>query len=235
MSSVALIAVVFVYQTNRRELDTGRHMMDDALLLRPEISTFSDVLAFSRKYDAKAWQSQDCVESHCFVMAGRSSDDAWDRHPKLAYVADRISGRKWRYWALMWVKDGKLSDIRQRFAYMTPDPDSDILYHVINARTRVSERSPESYKNPFYELHRTFAAFPSYLNSQSLCVWVDPTATQERALLRFNLDCVLRISGCRSAADLAPEAWRAYQSDERLLDANGVHWRDEATAWSESF
>ena len=80
-------------------------------------------------------------------------------------------------------------------------------------------------RNPFYLLHHTFAAYPGpkYFN-----IWVRPTATQEKEILRLSVDCVLRMSGCTGVADMAPAAWSAYEADRQLIDANESNRREDA-------
>jgi hypothetical protein len=232
---LALIAIGSVYWMARRELGATRQMMSDASRLGVWTSTFSEVLAFSRKYPGgeatgTASHDQPCTQSDCFVIIIRNSDDTWERRPKLGYVADRILRRKWHYYVRMWVKDGRLADIRQDFKYMAPDRTSDILYHPVFLRTRISQPDAELCGGPFNRLHRFFAADP---DGSVLQVWIDPSAAEERALPRVNIDCALYIPGCRNVAELAPELWREYESDRQFLDANENKRRLEATIDSE--
>lgn len=49
-------------------------------------------------------------------------------------------------------------------------------------------------------------------------VWVSPRASEEKQMLRLEVGCVLRISGCKSIGSMAPEAWRKYEADQRLVN-----------------
>ncbi len=46
-------------------------------------------------------------------------------------------------------------------------------------------------------------------------------------MLRLNLDCVLRLSGCKGVPDMAPAAWKAYETDQLLIDADKAKGREE--------
>jgi hypothetical protein len=221
--AVPLGAVIFVYSINRREVQTAQQVMEDASKLRVQTSTFSDVLAFSHKYDGEAsgaWHDQPCLESGCIVKVASSKNDFWERHPKLGYVADRISRRGWRFSIMMWVKDGRLTAIEQWFTYLTPRGSSFVI-------TTVNRPDPRLCRNPFYRLHHMFAAYP---RPKHFGIWVDPAAIQEREMLRLNLDCVLHVAGCKGVPDMVPAAWRAYEADQRLIDANESKGRNEIAA-----
>jgi hypothetical protein len=186
-------------------------MTQDALQLRPQTSGFAEVLAFNRKYCGEANGRIDgaCVESDCLGTVDADKNDFWEHHPKLGYAASRISRRGWQFTIFLWVKDGKLSAIQQWFGYSTPTVKS--FRHHRNWPTE-----PRLCRNPFYLLHRTFAAYP---DEKHFNIWVRPTATQEKEILRLNVDCVQRISGCSGVADMAPAACRLYEADRQLIDA----------------
>jgi hypothetical protein len=52
-------------------------------------------------------------------------------------------------------------------------------------------------------------------------------------MLRLDLDCVLRVSGCKDVADKVPTAWKRYQADQRLIEADGGKGQGEISADSE--
>jgi len=229
--AVALCAATFVYWIERREVGAAKQMVEDASQLRIQTSDSRDVLAFSHKYHGDAnstGHGLPCIESDCLVVVARHSGDQWERHPKLADVEERISRRQWRYYILMWVKDGRLTAIEQQFSFLTPKDSSFNLWSVDTVATTVCRPGPGLDRNPFYRLHRVFAAYPPPTpDLVHFRVWVDPAATQEREMLRLNLDCIVHLSGCKGVRDMAPAAWRAYETDQRLVDANESRWRDE--------
>jgi hypothetical protein len=211
--AITIVAALFAYSINRREVQTAQQMMEDASRLEVQTSTFSDVLAFNRKYDGEATgslQNRPCLESDCLVTVAPDKNDFWERHPKLGYVANRLSKRAWFFGISIWVKDGKLTAIEQSFGYSTPKVGAFVA-------AGISQPSPRLCGNPFYRLHRAFVA---YAGTKRFNVWVNPTATREKEMLRLNVDCVPRMSGCKGVPDMAPMAWKAYESDKRVIDAN---------------
>lgn len=224
--AVTLGAALFLYSMTRQEVLIAQQMVEDASRLQIEKCSLSDALAFAHKYNGEAAgtsHDKPCLESDCLITVAPDTNDFWERHPKLRYVADRISRRGWRFSVWMWVRDGKLTAIQQSFGYSTPH----IRPFVI---TTLSPPSRGLCRNPFYRLHHTFAAYPG---PKHFNVWVNSAATQEREMLRLNLDCVLRISGCKSVADMAPAAWRKYQADQPLIDADESNGPNELAADSE--
>jgi hypothetical protein len=210
--AATLGAVLFLYWAARREVWTAQQMMEDALLLRVGESSLNDVFAFSHKYNGEAtgtWRDQPCVESDCLITVAPDKSDLWESHPKLGYLADRLSRRGWRFHVLVWVKDGRLTAVEQWFVYSTPKSSSFVI-------TTVSRPDQTLCRNRFYRLHQAFAAYPG---PKHFNLWVDPTATQEREMLRLNIDCVLRLSGCESVAHMIPQAWKRYEADRQLINA----------------
>lgn len=211
---------LFVYSINRREVKNAQRMMEGVAQLRVQASSFTDVLAFSQKYNGEAtgtWHDQPCLESNCLISLAPDKDDFWERHPKLGYAMVRISRSAWRFHILMWVKDGKLTAVEQMFVYLTPKASAAVI-------SRVNQADRGLCGNQFYRLHHTFAANPG---PKHFNIWVSPLATQEREMLRLNVDCVLHISGCRGVPDMAPAAWSAYENDQRLIDATEGKLREE--------
>ncbi len=121
----------------------------------------------------------------------------------------------------MWVKDGKLTAIEQWFGYYTPHASRFVITMLDEPGRRFV------CQNRSYRLHHAFAVNPT---PHHLNVWVNPTAGQEKEMLRLNLDCVLRISGCKDEADMAPTAWREYEADQPLIEANESKWQAEIAA-----
>lgn len=218
--AVAIGTVLFWYSINRREVRAAQQMMEDARQLRPQTSGFGDALAFSRKYRGEAngrIDGQPCIESDCLITVAPGKNDFWERHPKLGYAASRMSRRGWHFTIFLWVKDGRLTAIQQWFGYSAPTVSPFVI-------TEVSQPSPGLCRNPFYLLHHTFAAYPG---PKHFNIWVRPTATQEKEMLRLNFECVLRMSGCTGVSDMVPLAWRAYEADRQVIEANESNrWED---------
>jgi hypothetical protein len=217
---------LLVYSINCREVRTAQRMMEDVAQLQVQASVFADVLALSHKYNGEAtgtWHDQPCLESNCLISLAPDKDDFWERHPKLAYAKVRILSNGWRLYILMWVKNGKLSAVEQWFVYLTPKVSTSVI-------TEVSPPNLRLCGNPHYRLHHTFAANPG---PKHFDVWVSPSAIQEREILLLNVDCVLRIPGCRGVPDMAPAAWRAYENDQRLIDATEGKPREAPASDSE--
>ena len=224
--AVTLGAALFAYSISRQEVRVAQQMMEDVSRLQIGKSALNDALAFAHKYNGEAtgsWHENPCLESDCLVTASPDRHDFWERHPKLGYAADRISRRGWHFLVLMWVKDGKLTGIEQWFTYSTPQSNSWIT-------TSVSRPTVVLCRNEFYRLHPTFAAYPG---PKDFKVWVDPSATEEKEMLRLNIACVTKISGCKGVTDMAPAAWRKYEADQPLVDANRTKRQDEIAADSE--
>jgi len=207
-------ATLFGYLVSRREVRLAQQMMRDVAQLQVEVSTFNDVRAFGQKYNGEmtgTWHDNPCLESNCLVDVTPDQHNFWERHPKLQYAASYIARREWRFHILIWVKDGKLTAVEQWFVYLTPKVSAAVI-------TSVYPPDRGLCGNQFYQLHRTFAANPG---PKHFNVWVSPRAIQEKEMLWLNVDCVLRASGCRGVPDMAQAAWRAYEKDQRIIDANG--------------
>jgi hypothetical protein len=220
---VTVAAALFAYSIERRKVLIAQQMMDDESRLEVDKSDLDDVLAFAHKYDGDAtgsWQTHPCVQSDCLVMADPVKNDFWQRHPKLGYAAGRISRRGWTFVILMWVKDGRLVEIQRWFGYFTPRKNLFVI-------TSLSRPRPGLCQNPSYRLHHTFATYPS---PHHFNVWVSPAAKQENEMLRLDVQCILRISGCRDVSDMVPEAWRRYEADRPLIDASEGKSKNEIAA-----
>jgi hypothetical protein len=227
MLAVALVAALLAYSISRREIVVAKQMMDDVSRLEVEKSGLDDVLAFAHKYNGAAtgsWQSHPCLEADCLVMADPDKNDFWERHPKLGYAADRVSRRGWTFVILMWVKDGKLVEIQQWFGYFTTRKNLFVI-------TTHSRPSPGLCRNSSYRLHHAFA---TYLGPKHFNVWVSPEGKQEKEMLRLDVQCVLRISGCKDLSDMVPGAWRRYEADRPLMDASEVKLQNEIAPDPES-
>lgn len=177
-------------------------------------SNSNDVLAFARKYNGEASGSRHgdpCQESDCLVTATPSKNDFWERHPKLGEAATRISRRAWHFAVLIWVRQGRVTAIEQWFGYFTPHSSPFVI-------VTASQPGPTLCHNRFYRLHDSFAANPA---PHHFNVWINPSASKERETLRPNVDCVLRVSGCKDAADMVPEAWKRYEADQLVLEKAG--------------
>lgn len=211
--AVTLAATFFMYSVTRREVRTTQQMIEDASRLQIERASLKDVLAFARRYNGDATGSAPntpCTESDCLVTAAPDKNDFWERHPKLGYAVTRISRRGWNFLTLMWVKNGRLVAIQQWFGYSSPQASPFII-------SSLSRPSSGLCRTPSYRLHRTFAAYPS---PDHFNVWVSPAATHEKEILRLNVECVLSMSGCKGVADMVPAAWKVYEADKLLIDAN---------------
>jgi hypothetical protein len=205
---LVVAAAIGAYSITRHEARTAYQVMADAAELRVGSSTFTDVLAFGRKHDGDATGSRQagrCVESDCLVSVMVSKDDFWDRHPKLARIADRIVKRGWSFIVFVWIEDGKMSAIEQVFGFSRGKDNLVVITDISPPQLRL-------YNNPSYRLHSSFAVYPG---PNHFNVWISPNATQERAMLHLDFDCVLRLSGCKGVSDMAPRAWTAYQTEQR--------------------
>jgi hypothetical protein len=217
--AAGLFAALFLYSTTRREVQIAQHMMDDATRLQVGKSSLIDVLAFARRYNGEVGgttHGQPCLESDCLVIVAPNTNDFWERHPKLGYVADRISRRGWHFSLWMWIKDGKLTAIEQWFGYSTPQISPFVI-------TTISRPGPRLCRNPFFRLHHTFAA---YEDAKHFAVWVDSAAAREKEMLRLNLTCASSFTGCKDVAQMAPTAWARYESDRSLV--NSDKWAEAA-------
>jgi hypothetical protein len=189
-------------------------MVRDISQFQIGISGLNDVLAFARKYNGEAtgsWHGDPCQESDCLVTATPSKNGFWERHPKLGEAATRISRRGWHFVVLIWVRQGKVTAIEQWFGFSTPHSNPFVI-------VTTSQPSPTLCHNRFYRLHDSFAANPA---PHHFNVWINPSASKEREMLRPNVNCVLRFSGCKDAADMVPEAWKRYEADQLVLDKAG--------------
>ena len=224
--AVELGGVLLFCSITRQQVRIARQMMEDASQLQIGKSNLNDVLGFAHKYDGEATgtsHDKPCLESDCLITAAPDTNDFGQRHPKLGYAAELISRRGWNFSVSMWVKDGRLTATEQWFGYATPRAG-----HVVI--TTLSRPSPELCRNAFYQLHHAFAAYPS---PHHFNVWVNNAATQEKAMLQLDLDCVLRVSGCKDIADTVPTAWKRYQADQRLIDAHQGKGQGEISADTE--
>jgi hypothetical protein len=210
-----------LYMMNRREVRVAQKMMTDASQLQIGRSTLADVLTYASKYNGEkrgSWPDRPCRETDCLVTAWANKNDFWERHPKLGYAVQRVLRRGWHYSILIWVKDGKMTGIQQWFAYSKPRASSFVI-------TTVS-RPGSLCRNPYYRLHHGFAAYPG---PKAFHEWVNPEATSEKELLRLNVACALRMSGCNGIADMVPTAWARYEADAPIVEAQESRWRSEAT------
>lgn len=210
----------------RQQVRIARQMVEDASKLQIGESKLNDVLRFAHKYNGEATgtsHDKPCLESDCLITASPDTNDFSQRHPKLGYVAERISRRGWNFSVWMWVKDGRLTATERWFGYATPRAS-----HVVI--TSLSQPTRELCRNPFYQLHHAFAAYPG---PHHFNVWVNNAATQERERLQPDLACVLRVSGCKDVADMVPTAWERYQADQRRIDADGGKSQGEISADTE--
>lgn len=209
-----LSAGLFLYTTNRKEVRIAEQMVRDLSQFQIGESGLNDVLAFARKYNGEAtgsWHGGPCVESDCLIRVTPTRGDFWERHPKLGEVAIRVSRRAWHFGVLIWVRQGKVTAIEQSFGYSTPHSNPFVI-------VTTSQPSLTLCHNRFYRLHDSFAANPA---PHHFNVWINPSASKERETLRPNVDCVLRVSGCKDAADMVPEAWKRYEADQLVLGKAG--------------
>jgi hypothetical protein len=221
--AIILGAILFAYSIERPEVLVAQQMMVDESRLEVEKSGFDDVLAFAHKYNGDAtgyWQNHPCLEADCRVMVDPGKNDFWQRHPKLGYAAGRLSRRGWTFVIFMWIKDGKLVEIERWFGYFTPRKNLFVI-------ATLSRPRPGLCRNPSYRLHHAFATYPG---PHHFNAWVSPAARQEKEMLRLDIQCVLRIFGCKDMSDMVPEAWRRYEADQPLIDAKENEWQSEIAA-----
>jgi hypothetical protein len=208
-----------IYSLNCREIRLAQKMMEDANRLQVNKSTLADVLAFARKYNGEATgRSHDmpCTESDCLVTVDPHKDGFLERHAKFGSLAVHVLRRYWNFLTLMWVKDGKLDAVEQWFWFTTPTTRAAVITDTGQPTSRLCH-------NPFFRLHHTFAA---YEGPKHFAVWVDSAASQEKEMLRLNLDCAASVRGCKDVAEMAPIAWAKYESDRPLVDSR--NWADAA-------
>ena len=208
-----------LWSLNRQEVHIAQAMMEDAGRLQVGKSTLNDVLAYARKFNAESTGSSHevpCTESDCLVTADPHSNDFLERHPKLGSLAVHVSRRYWNFTTLMWVKDGRLTGVKQWFMFMTPSTSAAVV-------TDTGEPSPRLCRNPFFRLHHTFVAYEAAKHFE---VWVDSAATREKEMLRLNLGCASSLRGCKDVARMAPTAWAKYESDRPLVNSDS--WLEAA-------
>ena len=126
-----LFAALFLYSTTRREVQIAQHMIDDASRLQVGKSSLIDVLAFARRYNGEVGgttHGKPCLESDCLVTVAPNTNDFWERHPKLGYVADRISRRGWHFKPLD-VDQGRKANGDRAVVWLFDPADQPFHYH----------------------------------------------------------------------------------------------------------
>jgi hypothetical protein len=183
-------------------------MMDDAARLKLG-SALSDVLAFAARYNAVVNKPDPCSHSECLIVASVPSEQFQEQHPKLNATYDHVFRRAWIYLIFMKVMDGKLVGKQQRFDYMTPSYDLAVVTHASPASVWLCRHSS-------YVLHNRYSVS---MERHHLSVWADPNAQESNSISQFDLRCVNALLGCRAVSEIAPEAWRRYERDQRVLEA----------------